>query len=206
MMRLILLIFLIGLTQCSPERRINWIVKHHPELAESKTETVHDTLRVPGEKRETEFKTVMDSSRFDSLLHEFAKVQSMLSFSTDPEVVAEKEKQIQRLKRQIIKTIWPDTTYNIKYTQAWLYGGVPINMETSIKLRLHDGTYSYSYSREPINIPYVKSETTQKIDARVGKPFFKIWWFWLFVVSLIWIFRYQIWSLAMPLVSRIRRS
>jgi len=46
-MKLIPYIIAIGLLSCSPQKRLNRLVKKHPHLIQNDTVIVHDTLIIP---------------------------------------------------------------------------------------------------------------------------------------------------------------
>lgn len=73
---LIRILFLIGLVfhlalvlSCSPQARLNRIIKHHPELAN--TDTIYITKTIPGFNVDTIFKASTNTAGLDSVIIQY---------------------------------------------------------------------------------------------------------------------------------------
>lgn len=201
-MKQIIFVFIILLIGCaSPQKRINRITRKHPEVLQSQIKIVHDTFLIRKDSLIKQLQVVRDLSKYDSLLDEYAFVSNKLG---GVEFQLEKEKQKKKIKEEIIKTVFPDTTFKMALQQAFVFNDSLFYVTGSIFITLSpkDGV-RLNYNRDSIIIPYVKSETNQNIDAKIGKPFYRIWWFWLFLLSLGWIFRKQIGGIVYLLVKRM---
>lgn len=170
---------------------MNNIIQKHPELVKTVKETIRDTVKVPEVKLHTVFKPVIDTSKYDSLLNEYARVQNLIV--TNSEQAAKQKRDSDKLKKQIIKSIIPDTTFQVNHIQSFTFNDSTFNIESFIQIKLSpEKGITFDYERAAIDIPYVKSITTQTVDARIGLPFYKDWWFWLFILVVVILFRHQL--------------
>lgn len=67
-LRVVLLIFgsTLILSSCTPQKRLNRLLKHHPELLQKDTVYYRDTLIIPATKYDTVFKTNFDTIHINS--------------------------------------------------------------------------------------------------------------------------------------------
>lgn len=209
-----LVLIILILSSCSPQHRINRIVKRHPELAKQETKITQGVLTVPKLDFKATLKLSRDSAHYIDLLGRYVSAVNELkgiktsstSLSTiiQREAIISKQKEINRLQKEIEKSIVPDTTFNISQIQSFLFEDSTINIRTDVVINLNADSITYYYHRNPIKIPYKKAEITNKIDARIGKPFFKDWWFWLFLLMLIFTFRSIIFAFTSNQYNRIK--
>lgn len=189
----ILLILFVG--ACTPQQRINRILRNHPELSKTKTDVERYSLNIPKEDVKSDFQLAdVDSARYDSLLALYVEAvnskkdvqppSSTMTTTLYREAMLKKQREIDRLKKQIVSEVRPDTTFVIAQTQSFVFGDSTFQVRTDVIINLTDNKLSHHYHRAPIIIPYDKTTNTTNIDARIGKPFYKDVWFWLFIIVL----------------------
>lgn len=169
---------------CSPQRRLNRIVKKHPEL--STTTIERDTVKIPEIQQVTEFKIVRDSEAFDSLLNEYSSIKALMNTSTLSAelLVIEYRDRLERIKRGVVKAVIPDTTFTIDiYRKITINGDSSFVSRGEVIISLSGAGVTHTLGMPPLNIPYDKKIVN--IDATIGKPFYKDVWFWLFLAALV---------------------
>lgn len=140
---------------------LNKIVTVYPELMDSLTTTVHDTITIVSRTVDTSFVAVTDTAFVDKILYEF--------MSDDSTITVEK---IRYVRNEIIKNIFKDTTYT--------YEDSVMHFTFIIK----DGEFFYKNTVKEKKVAYVKSETTLKPDI-IKQPAWKNYWFWVLILIII---------------------
>lgn len=155
---------------------ISNIVDEYPELADTLTTTVHDTIYLDSHTVKSEFTPDIDTTAIDEILmdaliiydEEFAEVRT-----ATPEAgrSSAEEARLRRraasIRKAIIKEVLKDT--NITYEDTIMVA----------KFSIVDGTYVFDYEVKKRKVPYVKEETKIDLDTEIRKPVWKYWEWWL---------------------------
>lgn len=174
---------------CSPQQRITRIVKKHPHLAQTEVVVERDTVKIPELKEVTRLEIVQDTAKFDSLLMRFKELSYQIDISTHPEQLGRLERTIHTLKRQILASVTPDTSYFIHLPRNVTVGDTTFIVSTTVEIELKEGELTHTHSQEAIVVPYEKKIVNTNIDARGDLP----WWYWVILgvvaISGIWLGR-----------------
>lgn len=118
-MRILALIFvLVGISSCSPEKKLQRLLKHHPELIRDTLVTVYDTLTVPGFRIDT---LVRHTGRNDTITITKNNVTTKLVVHRDSVFVSQRGEPVQ--KTSIIQVSVPRVIYESdkkRWTFFWI--------------------------------------------------------------------------------------
>ena len=161
---------------------VDAILKEHPELMDSLTIRVHDTITLDSIIVRDTILPDIDTAKMDSILFEAFAWESDRPLVAEGTVVdmeavrrlsaAEARKKIRRIRNQIIQEALKDTTYT--------YDDSLIHFTFMIK----DGKYYFKNTLKERKVSYIKEETTLKPDI-VKQPAWKNTWFWILVFIII---------------------
>lgn len=153
---------------------IDNIVKKHPELMDSLTATVHDTIILDSHTVDTTFIPTIDTNAIDSMI--FEVLADMPIFEADARISnTERVRIVERvrtLRNQIIKEVLKDTT--VTFNDSLLVATFAVQ----------DGTYVFNYKIKKREVPYIKQETTLQPKI-VKQPAWKNSWFWILILIII---------------------
>lgn len=140
---------------------ITKIVNVYPELMDSLTTTIHDTITIDSHSIDTSFVMVKDTAFIDKILYEFLSEDSIITID-----------KIRYVRNEIIKEVLKDTTF--------VYEDSIVNAKFIFK----NGKFKPLINVKKKKIPYVKQVTSLN-PKLIKQPFYKITWFWLFVLMII---------------------
>ena len=140
---------------------IDNIVKIYPELMDSLTTTVHDTIKIKEHIVDTSFIVVKDTAFIDKILYEFL---------SDDKVIT--KERIRYVRNEIIKEVLKDTTYFYQ------------DSVTAITIAFKEGKLYVTTKVKEKSIPYVKQETTLN-PKLIKQPAYKNMWFWILILIII---------------------
>ena len=181
---IVLILFVVG---CTPQKRLQRIVKNHPELVTTETVIERDTVRIPEIKEVTRLEVVRDTIAIDGLFTALERLSIETHTSTHPEVVNRLQATIEGLKRQILLEASPDTTYVIPIQRHVLLPDSSFILKGTIEIQLSDGQLLHAQQLPAISIPYERRTVIQRVDADAGVP----WWAYV-VMVLIAIVAYRV--------------
>lgn len=146
---------------------IKAIVNTHPELTDTFTLVIHDTITLDSHSVDTSFMPVVDTSVIDAIMLEFMLEDASVRESRTPR---ETKQRVRYIRNKIIEEVLKDTTFF--YEDSII----------ASTLILKDGKFYTSTTVKKKEIPYVKTTTTQiDMDCDTVR---RDWLFWLLVVLL----------------------
>jgi hypothetical protein len=141
------------------------ITKEHPQLVDTFTLVVHDTMVVEEHITDTSFIIQSDTAYIDSIIESIVNDTTILTVD-----------KIRYIRNQIIKEVLRDTIYT--YTDSTVH---------SIFI-IKDGKLYVKSTVKQKEIPYVKTTTTKlDFDCEVDKPPYKYWWFYLMLIIILFL-------------------
>ena len=159
------------------------ILNVYPNLSDTLTTIVQDTIVIKTHTVDTVFETSIDTIEIETLLDEYVSVQdSIYQIRSNSLRLSDRNKrEINRLRKRekslrdrLIKASTPDTTFTFE------------DSIITTKITIVDGTYSLSYIVKQKRIPFTATVTNNiDMDCDTYKPFWEQWKFWLFILMLI---------------------
>jgi hypothetical protein len=143
---------------------IDNIVKIYPELMDSITTVVHDTTLIPEHTVDTVFNTVADTAYIDSIIESIVSDTTILTVD-----------KIRYIRRELITNILLDTSYFFEDSLV------------ATTFIIKDGKFYATTKVKEQKVGYVKSVTTLDLDTEINKPAYKLWWFWLMLLIIMFL-------------------
>ena len=181
---MLILCIIVG---CTPQKRLQRIIKNHPELVTTETIIERDTVRIPEIRDTTIFKVQIDSIAVDTLFSALERLSQKLALSPTLEQDIALRTEIDRLRGRILKESFPDTTYTIPIQRHVLLPDSSFILKGTIEIQLSDGQLLHTQQLPAISIPYERRTVIQRVDADAGVP----WWAYV-VMVLIAIVAYRV--------------